>query len=117
VSASTLVVKEGASTLGSFTIKRGDLRVNDLTQSQKWPVGFGPSGRWLSGSRATRYGMGRMVTPLTLWVFYLPIWPWIGSWIVMRIWLHPWRFWKPLKRTSIRELRQRVQRPKVGGKF
>jgi len=26
-------------------------------------------------------------------------------------------FWKPFKRTSIRELRQHVKRPKVGGKY
>jgi hypothetical protein len=31
----------------------------------------------------------------------------------MRIWIRPWRFWKPLKRTSIEELRQRIQIPKV----
>jgi hypothetical protein len=59
--------------------------------------------------------MGRMATPLTLWVFYLPNWPWIESWIVMRIWIRPWQFWKPLKRTSIGELRQHIQRPKVEG--
>lgn len=44
VSASTPVVKEGASTPGSPTaIKGEDFRVNGLTQSQKWPVDFGPS--------------------------------------------------------------------------
>jgi hypothetical protein len=62
--------------------------------------------------------MGRLATLLTLWVvFYLPIWPWIGSWMGMRIRIRHWLFWKPLNRTSIRQLRQRVQRPKVGGKF
>jgi len=44
VSASIPVVKEGASTPSSPTaIKGEDLRVNGLTKSQKWPVGFGPS--------------------------------------------------------------------------
>jgi hypothetical protein len=44
VSALTRVVKEGASTPGSPTaIKGEDFRVNDLIQSQKWPVDFGLS--------------------------------------------------------------------------
>jgi hypothetical protein len=46
VSASTPVVKKGASTPGSPTaIKGEEFRVNGLTQSQKWLVGFGPSGK------------------------------------------------------------------------
>jgi hypothetical protein len=53
VSISTPVVKEGASTPVSPTaIKEEDFRVNGLTQSQKWPVGFGPSGEvvpWKQG--------------------------------------------------------------------
>jgi hypothetical protein len=45
VSTLTSVVKEGAATLNSPTaIKREDFRVNGLTQSQKWAVGFGLSG-------------------------------------------------------------------------
>jgi len=45
VSASTPVVKEGASTLGSPTAIEGeDFKVNGLTQPHKWPVGFGLSG-------------------------------------------------------------------------
>jgi len=44
VSASTLVVKEGTATPDSpIAIKGKDFRVNGLTQSQKWSVGFGPS--------------------------------------------------------------------------
>jgi hypothetical protein len=35
----------------------------------------------------------------------------------MKIWICDWQFWKPLKRTSIGELRQHVQRPRVRGKF
>jgi hypothetical protein len=39
----TLVVREGESSPGSHTtIKGSDFRVNGLTQSQKWPLGFGP---------------------------------------------------------------------------
>jgi hypothetical protein len=42
VSVSTPAVKEGVSTLVSPTaIKGEDFRVNGLTQSQKWLVGFG----------------------------------------------------------------------------
>jgi len=45
MSASTPVVQEGASPPGSPTsIKGENFRVNGLTQYQKWPVGFGPSG-------------------------------------------------------------------------
>jgi hypothetical protein len=45
MSASTPVVKEGASTPVSSTVVKGeDFRVNGLTQSQKWLVGFGLSG-------------------------------------------------------------------------
>jgi hypothetical protein len=29
-----------------------------------------------------RFGMGRLKIPLTLWVFFLPTWHWIGRWIV-----------------------------------
>jgi hypothetical protein len=45
VSALTRVVKEGVLTPGSpTTIKGEDFGVNDLTQSQKWPIDFGLSG-------------------------------------------------------------------------
>jgi len=45
VSASTPFVMEGALTPGfPTTIKEKDFRVNGLTQSQKWPVGFGSFG-------------------------------------------------------------------------
>jgi hypothetical protein len=68
VFASTPVVKEGALTPGSPTaIKGEDFRLNGLTQSQKWLIEvLVRLRRWLRGSRATRYGMGRMATLLTL---------------------------------------------------
>lgn len=78
------------STLGSpSAIKGEDFRVSDLTQSQKWPVGFGLSGEmvvWEDGDELWDGEDGD-----SPWVFYLLIWPWIGSWIVMmRIWICPW---------------------------
>jgi hypothetical protein len=49
VSASTSVVKEGASTPSSpTTIKGEDFKMNGLSQSQKWPISFGPSGEAVS---------------------------------------------------------------------
>lgn len=49
----TSVVKESPLSMGSHTaIKRSDFRVNGLTQSQKWSIGFGLSGEvvaWKQG--------------------------------------------------------------------
>lgn len=59
VSSSTLIVKEDEvvgtpSLLGrcvsSSADKGKDLRVNCLVESQKWPIGFGPSGEFVVGS-------------------------------------------------------------------
>jgi hypothetical protein len=36
-----------------------------------------------------RFGMGRLEISLTLWVFFLPAWHWIGRWIVLRMRIHP----------------------------
>jgi hypothetical protein len=68
VSASTPIVKEGASTPGSSTaIKGEEFRVNGLTQFQKWPVGLGLSGEvvaWEQGDKVWDGEDGNSTYPL-----------------------------------------------------
>jgi hypothetical protein len=70
VSRSTPVVKGGASTSGSPTaIKREDFRVNGLTESQKWSVGFGASRKvvaWEQGNEVWGGEDGNSPYPLSV---------------------------------------------------
>jgi hypothetical protein len=126
VSSSTLVVKEDEmvgvpSHLGrcvSPPAEKGeDLRVNGLLSSLR-------SGRLvlillrrlLCGIRAMRYGMGRMVFSLSLWVFVRPIYIWIVQKIVMRMRFRFWLSWMPalVKRSFIGNQWLPAKRLKVG---
>lgn len=83
---STLVLKEDGVEGAPFLLREV---FNGLIQSQKWPVGFGPFGRSLCGIRTTRFGMGRMETPFSLWVFSFLACLWIGRWMVLRTRIRP----------------------------
>jgi hypothetical protein len=119
VSSSTLVVKEGVLTPGSPTaIKGEDFKVNGLTQSQKWLVGFGLSGEmvaWEQGDELwdgedgdSPYPLGVLRPDLAMdWELDSNDEDMDSSLVIL----------EAIEGTSIGELRQRVQRPKVGGKF
>jgi len=102
-----------AASSSSIAIKGED----SLTQSQKWPVGFGPSREVVAQEQGDELWDGEDDDfPLPLG-FFPPDWAVDWELEVMRAWTRPWRFWMPLKRTSIGELRPRAQSPRVGGKF
>jgi len=67
-----------------------DLRVNNLIESQKWPVGLVYIGRLLCGIKAIKFGMGRMEFSLSLLVFIRPICIWIGLGLVERMRFQLW---------------------------
>jgi hypothetical protein len=72
-----------------------------LTQSQKWPVGFGPSGEivvWDQGDEVWVGEEGDFPYP---WVSILPTCPWIGCRMVLRMKIRPSCCWMPSMRISI----------------
>jgi hypothetical protein len=98
--ASNPIVKEGAATSSSSIAIKGEV---GLIRSQKWPVGFGPSGEevaWEKGEELRDGEDGDF--PLPLGVFP-PDWE-----LDSDEGLHPSSaIWMPLKRTTTGELRQR----------
>jgi len=119
VNLSNKVSVVSASTPGSPTaIKGEDFKVNGLTQSQKWLVGFGLSGEmvaWEQGDELwdgedgdSPYPLGVLRPDLAMdWELDSNDEDMDSSLVIL----------EAIEGTSIGELRQRVQRPKVGGKF
>jgi hypothetical protein len=76
-------------------------RSDGLIESQKWPVGFVPSGEivvWDQGDEVWVGEEGDFPYP---WVSILPTCPWIGCRMVLRMKIRPSCCWMPSMRISI----------------
>jgi hypothetical protein len=91
--------------------------VNGLSQSQKWPIGFGPSGEvvvWEQGEEIWDGEDGDYPYPLGILPPNLAL-DWEMDCVEDED--PSWRLWMPLKMTFFKKLRLRGRRPKVGGRF
>jgi hypothetical protein len=93
----------GGCTSGSLVVAKGeDFKLNGLTQSQKWPVGFSPSREivvWDQGGEIWDGANGDSPYPLDGFSPTLSI----GCWILLKRRIRLWCFWMLLKRIFFRK--------------